>query len=519
MNKAPRQPGCYLFKNKKSQIIYVGKAKDIKKRVKWYWRKENQDVKTKALTKEISNLDFFVTDNEVEALLLEARLIKKYQPKYNIDLKDGKRYAHLMITKEKYPRLISVRNFKISDEVYGPYTSGQSRQELVRLANRLFKLRVNKRLTKKDLERGRIRLATSPWLEDITEKYYQQRVDKVRVLLRGQTDELIDKLQSEMKHFSDNGEFELAKIRRDQIFALQNISEKQKIYLRRSYDQDVINYVQLPNKFVVQLFNINKGIISGRKEFKIKIKISDGAKNNLANFISQYYFTQDIPQEIILPIKLADEKVLEKYFSQLADRKVVITVPQKGDKLKLLTLVKKNIEVSLEAGEANLFELQTELKLAGLPKVIEAFDISNLGPTDVVGSMVRFDQGKPDKNNYRRFKIKTFQGQSDFDAMKEVVYRRYYRITKEQSRLPDLIMVDGGKPQLSAARQSLRQLGLENIPIIALAKKEEEIYVPFGKYPLRLSKQSSALKLLQQIRDEAHRFAVSYQRLLRANRK
>jgi excinuclease ABC subunit C len=208
---------------------------------------------------------------------------------------------------------------------------------------------------------------------------------------------------------------------------------------------------------------------------------------------------------------------LEKYLAQLSKQKVQITVPQKGDKLKLLALLKKNIEVGLSLGENSLLELQNKLNLSVLPRTIEAFDVSNLGPTDVVGSLVQFRDGKPDKNNYRRFKIKTFSGQSDFDAMREIIYRRYYKITKEKIALPDLIMVDGGKPQLSAAVLSLRELGLQ-VPVIALAKKEEEIYTINNQYPLKLPEKSSSLKLLQRIRNEAHRFAISYQRLLRSKR-
>ncbi|MDX9892853.1 MAG: excinuclease ABC subunit UvrC [Patescibacteria group bacterium] len=514
IKSAPTAPGCYLFKNKAGEIIYIGKAKNIRKRIANYFRKNNLDSKTKELVKNICEVEFFITDNETEALLLEARLINKHQPKYNIDLKDGKRYAHLMITKEDYPRLVVSRNFKPSDEIYGPYTSGQSRQEILRLANRLFKLRVNKQLTKKDRERGRIRLATSPWLENVTIQEYARRLDKVRLLLKGQTEELIVKLTAEMNGFSATKSFELAKIRRDQILALKNISEKQKVELKKRYDQDVINYLILPNKIVVQLFNVNKGVISGRKRFSFEAKSQVDWQENIAGFISQYYFSNDIPQEIILPQALEQHKILEKYLARLSRRSVKITIPKRGDKLKLLELVEKNIESEWSSDLSALTELQKIFNLPMPPAVIEAFDISNLGNTGVVGALVYFKNAKPDKNNYRRFKIKTFLGQSDFDAMKEVVFRRYYRLKKEGRVLPDLIMVDGGKPQLTATLDSLRQLDLI-IPVIALAKKEEEIYLPGVKNPIRLSRRSAGLKLLQQIRDEAHRFAVNYQRLLR----
>lgn len=515
--QTPKQPGCYLFQNKYGKVIYVGKAKDIKKRIGSYFHKTDLDSKTQSLIKEITNVEFIVTDNEVEAFLLEAQLIKKYQPKYNIELKGGQRYAYIQITNEKFPRLITTRNIKKGDKVFGPYASGSSRKETIRLANSLFKLRICKRLPKRTCLLYHIKQCNAPCIGKISEVDYQKNIAKAEMLLKGKTKELIQSLEQEMKRYSDELNYELAKIRRDQVLALEHISEKQKIELRKTYDQDVINYSQKPNKIIVQLFNINKGIISGRKEFKIRTPLSRNAGENLADFIRQYYYTEDIPQEIILPVKLAEQDLLKRYLSKMAKREIKITIPQKGDKLKLLELVKKNIEVGQKLGENSLLELQNKLNLPNLPQVIEAFDVSNLGPTDVVGSMVQFKDGVPDKNNYRRFKIKTFAGQSDFAAMKEIIYRRYYKITKEKSQLPNLIMVDGGKPQLTAALISLRELGIQ-IPVIALAKKEEEIYTPNNRYPIRLSKRSASLKLLQKIRNEAHRFAINYQRLLRSKR-
>lgn len=512
--KAPHNPGCYLFKDKDGDVVYIGKAKDIKKRVSSYWRKDIQDIKTKSLVKSIRDVSFFVTDNEVEAFLLEASLIKKYQPKYNIELKSGVRYAYIKITNDKFPKLETVRAIKKGDKVFGPYAVGSSRQETIRLANSLFKLRVCKKLPKTACLLYHIKQCSAPCIGKISEADYQKNVSKAEMILKGKTSDLVKKLQQEMRDYSSKLNYELAKIRRDQISALENITQRQKVQLQKRYNQDVINYKNVMNKLVVQLFNINKGIISGRKEFKIRIPI---AEENITDFIRQYYYINDIPSEIILPEVLEEKSLIEEYLTKLAKVKVQITVPQKGDKLKLLDLVKKNIEVGLKLGENNLIELQNKLNLPNLPRVIEAFDVSNLGPTDVVGSMVQFRDGKPDKDNYRRFKIKTFKGQSDFDAMKEIIYRRYYKITKEKTKLPDLIMVDGGKPQLTAAITSLRELGLQ-IPLIALAKKEEEIYTLNNQYPIKLSKKSASLKLLQRIRDEAHRFAINYQRLLRQKR-
>lgn len=512
-------PGCYMFKNSRGKVIYIGKAKNIRKRIASYFKPDVIDAKTKDLVKQISDVEFIVTDNEVEALLLEAGLIRQHKPKYNIELKDGVRYAYIkVVDQDFFPRLEVTRSIKPTDKVFGPYVSAADRNNAMRLANHLFKLRITRKKPRKVGEVYHYRSSVVPFVQKMTEKEYGENFAKALLLLKGDTKELIKELEKEMKSFSKQQKYELAKLRRDQISALENMKIRQKVQLQKRYNQDVINFLSLPNKIVIQLFNINKGIISGRKEFKLTKLPGKNTNEQIAEFVQQYYYSNDIPQEIILPVKLTDQQVIEKYLSKLADAKIVITVPQKGDKQKLLELVKKNIKVNLTAGDASLLELQNKLNLPKLPRVIECFDISNLGDTGVVGSMVQFRDGKPDRNNYRKFKIKTFKGQSDFEAMKEVVYRRYYRVTKEKSELPNLIMVDGGKPQLSAARQSLKELGLQGVPLIALAKKEEEIFTPFSKYSIKLSKKTESLKFLQRIRDEAHRFAISYQRLTRQKR-
>lgn len=517
IKNSPTKPGCYLFKNNKAKVIYVGKAKNIKKRVTTYFGKTKKDVKTNKLVQSTVDVEFMVTDTEVEALLLEAQLIRQHQPQYNMELKHGIRYAYIRFTNETFPRLMTTRTIKPGDKVFGPYTSGFARQQVIRLANKVFELRAVNRKPRKVLDKWIVDLGVVPRKKEITPEDYQLRLNKVAMLLRGNTKDLIKKLETEMKSFSAKKNYEIAKQRRDQILALQFISEKQKVQLNKTYDQDIINYVLKPNTIVVQLFNINKGIISGRKEFKFPRILNKSEGALLHNFIQQYYYAEEIPQEVIIPLKLKEQSLLKKYLHKLAERKITITVPKRGDKLKLLNMVRENIVVSMGVGDSSLLDLQNKLKLPTLPRVIEAFDISNLGPTGVVGSMVQFKDGKPNKNNYRKFKIKTFQGQSDYDAMHEVVYRRYYRITKEKSELPDLVLVDGGKPQLSAAKKAFAELGLQ-LPLVALAKKDEEIFVPYSKFPIKLSKRTDALKLLQRLRNEAHRFAITYQRSTRGKR-
>lgn len=512
LTNLPAHPGCYLFKNKTGAIIYVGKAKNLKKRVSTYWQKDISDWKTDKLVSEVADIDFVITDNELEAILLEAKLIQENQPQYNMKLKGGVRYAYIKITDEQFPRLETTRIFKREDRIFGPFTLADTRKNLIQLTNTLFKLRVGKTKPKRVKDLYQIRCSTAPWRRLVSETEYQKDVAKAELLLKGKMTDLISELEREMKQYSEQQKFELAKIRRDQMAALQKLSEEQKVQLKKAYDQDVINYVLIANKFIVQLFNINKGVVSGRKEFKLPIK-SDSSEL-LFNFMSQYYYSNEIPQEVIIPEKLKDQAVLQKYLTQLVGRKTKITIPQKGDKLKLLELVKKNILATLRRGDSAFFELQTKLHLPNFPLVIECFDVSNLGANQMVGSMVYFRNGLPDKDNYRRFRIKYQLDQSDFAAMHEIIFRRYYRLKIEKQEMPDLVLVDGGKPQLAAALSALKQLELQ-LPVAALAKKQEELFVIGQKYPIRLAKKSDALKLVQKIRDEAHRFAIKYHRLLR----
>lgn len=514
LKELSQKTGCYLFKNKAGKVIYIGKAKNIKKRVASYFSKSHTDVKTPKLIQEINDVEYIICKNEMQALLTEAKLIKKYKPKYNLELKEGERYAYIKITDEGFPRLETTRQLGKKGKYFGPFASGQTRKELIYLCNNIFKLRVCRRLPKRACLLYHIKLCTAPCLGKISEGEYQKNVKKAELLIKGKTKELINQLDKEMKKFSDNLQYELAKVRRDQIIALNNITERQKITLQKRYDQDVINYIQTPKETIFQLFNVNRGIISGRKEFRFsRQKLISGGQLN--DFVKQYYQTADIPEEIVIPEEIEDQDLLETYLSKIKKSRVRLTVPKIGDKLKLLELVKINLLAGVKRGDSALVELQNKLSLPNLPRVIEAFDVSNLGPNQVVGSMVCFFDGLPDKNSYRRFRIKTFEGQSDFDAMREIVYRRYYRMKKEKSKLPDLVLVDGGRPQLSAAVVSFKELGIQ-VPVVAIAKKLEEIYTTNSQYSIRLPKKSDSLKLIQKIRDEAHRFALKYHRLLRS---
>lgn len=515
LKAVPHQPGCYLFKDSRGRIIYVGKAKDLKKRVSSYFRQDIADQKTQRLVERIADFEYIVTDTELEAFLLEARLIQQHQPDYNIDLKAGIRYAYIRLTKELFPRLETARLISPRDVVFGPFAIGENRKQLIWLANSLFKLRTGKRRPVRMGDRYQIQCSTVPWRRLVTPTEYSRDVRLARLLLAGKMPELITTLEREMKAFSQRQQYELAKLRRDQIVALEGLAEKQKVQLKKRYDQDVINYVKTPNTFLVQIFNINRGVVSGRKKFKLsRLKAGNDSSVMLADFLRQYYYTNEIPQEVLVPESVRQPVLLARYLTKLSNRQTRIVVPRQGDKYKLLALVRKNILADLSTKDQVLAELQQALDLPELPSMIECFDISNLGADYMVGSMVRFTDGVADKANYRRFKIKWQRRQSDFDAMREIVFRRYYRLKIEAAPLPNLVLIDGGRPQLTAALRALRQLRLA-VPIVALAKQQEELFLPSRPAPIRLPRRSAALKLVQRIRDEAHRFAITYHRLLR----
>jgi len=494
----PQQPGCYLFKDAKGKVIYIGKAKNLKKRVSSYFNRTNLDPKTENLVKNIKSTDFIAVDNEKEALILENNLIKKYQPKYNIHLRDSKRYAYIQLTDEHFPKLQIARKKTKTGIFFGPFVSAVQRDYVLQTMIRTFKIRTCKKMPKKPCLRFHINLCDAPCIGNISEQEYINSVRLAKLALRGKTDPLIASLNRKMLKRSDSKEYETALEIRDRISALKKLSERQKMETEREYNEDVINYVIKEGKVYLMLFNIYKGTLFNKSEF-----VFDFLENCIEDFVGQYYSVNPTPKELLLPIKVP-------FYSR-------ITVPKIGEKKKLLDLVKKNIELTFFGEIRKLEQLKIKLKLEDTPYVIECFDISHLGGTSTVGSMVQFRNAAPDKTNYRRFRIRTVHGIDDYKAIAEVVHRRYSRLKKEEPDIlnpPNLIIIDGGKGQLSAALQELKKLGLK-IPIISIAKRLEEIYFPGFSHPVRLAKKDIALQFIQQIRDEAHRFAIKYNRLLR----
>ena len=506
LKEIPEKPGCYLYKGKYGKIIYIGKAKNLKKRVTSYFSKKHEDAKTIALVENIDSVEFIVTKTEVEALILENNLIKKNKPKYNIDLKDSKRYAFIEITDEEFPRLLIARKRSGSGKFFGPFVSGISRDYVIRTLRKIFKIRTCKKLPKRKCMQYDIGLCSGPCIKKITKEDYLENMKSCEMVLKGKTKQVVTILTSRMKAFSANQDFERALETRNQIRAIKELREKQNMERNKDYNEDLINWIIHEGKVYLMIFNSRKGILENKLDFDFDYK-----DNFLEEFLVQYYSENSIPKEIILPAKV-EISVKEFLTGKKKDAKVV--VPQKGEKKELLDLIKTNIEINLFGDNKKVEDLKNKLNLQNSPTVIECFDISHLSGTSTVASMVQFRNGKPDKNNYRKYKLRTIIGIDDFASMKEVVTRRYSKLKLNNEPMPDLIVIDGGKGQLSSALEVLQDIGVK-IPIVSLAKREEEVFVPKKSNPIILSKKSDALKLLQMIRNEAHRFAINYNRLLR----
>jgi len=493
LSSIPQEPGCYLFKDKSGKIIYVGKAKNLKKRVSNYFQKKDHDAKTTMLVSNIAEIDFIVTKNDTEALLLENNLIKKHYPKYNIDLKDSRRYAYLRLTSEEFPRIEVARDNSLPGEYYGPFVSGFVRKAIEEVLNRQFKI-LNYKPSKRKLS-------------TLDKEKYSKNLEKGRRVLKGEVKELIKTLQIEMNRAGENQQFEYALSIRNQIEALDHLNDKQIVQVKRSYDADVISYIIANGHVFLLVFNLYKGTLENKEQFEFEYY--DGF---FEEFLIQYYSEKKPPKEIIVPEEMDPEMAI--FLSKKRGSHVTIIKPEKGIKNELLKLAKKNIEVSFFSEEEKLKDLQKIIGLDKLPIVMECFDISHLRGTDTVASMVQFNYGKPSKDNYRKYNIRTHTNGDDYAAMQEVVRRRYNKILHYNESMPDLIVIDGGKGQLSAATKILDQLGV-SVPIISIAKKFEEIYLPGKKDPIKVSLKRKGLQLVQAIRDEAHRFAISFNRFKR----
>lgn len=517
--KLPSSPGVYLMKDKEDRVIYVGKAGSLRDRVSQYFRGQ-ESPKNRMLVRNIEGIEYIATGNEVEALVLESNLIKEHTPRYNVQLRDDKHYPFIKITNEDYPRIcIARRREHDGAQYFGPFPSSKAVRELIKIASGFGIRRCRKKLPCPACLNYHIKQCSAPCVGKMTPEEYQDILKNVVNFLKGKRSQLVNDLKVEMNRLSEQQDYEAAGRVRDQINALEELLEKQRVNMGGKKEQDMIAIAISDNKASLQLFHISEGRLRGRDTFSLNTAGSDESEV-LASFIKQYYQDMTPPQEIIVPIELEDISILDWLDGKEAHLKTPKNSMEKGlmnlagENARLL--LKQNM-LSQDRGSEALASLQKALSLPVFPAAIEAFDISNISGTSATGSLVAFENGKPDKKNYRHFRIKTVEGADDFAMMGEVISRAYGRRKEEGKKMPDLVLVDGGKGQLNAALSALSMLGI-SLSTAGLAKEFEYIFLPDNEVPVVLPKDSAALQLLQRMRDEAHRFALGYHRKLRGKK-
>ncbi|MDO8445331.1 MAG: excinuclease ABC subunit UvrC [Deltaproteobacteria bacterium] len=532
----PDLPGVYLMKDEKAHVLYVGKAKSLKKRVSSYFLKTaGQSTKTLSLVTHISDIDYIVTSSEVEALILENNLIKRYRPRYNVILRDDKNYPYLRLSSEEYPKLSVVRGVKKDKAHYfGPYTSATSMRETLRLIRRVFPVRG----CSDEAFRGRKRpclnyqmgRCLAPCVGLIGKDEYGEIVNGIRMFLEGKNRELVRNLGKEMVEASSMLDFENAAKIRDRISAVKKVLERQSITSGKLIDQDYLAVSRKGEEAQAIVLFVRGGSVTGSKSFPFS-KVGETPDTDiLASFVTQFYTDEKfIPEEVVVPFEIVEKGVIERWLTERKGKSVKVVRPVRGERVKVLEMARKNAELALkdrlgleETGNKNLEGLKDILQLRNLPQRIEAFDISNIGGKEAVASMIVFEGGRPKKGDYRHFKIKTIEGANDYGMMAEVLLRRYSRLVSEGEKFPDLIMVDGGKGQLNVALSVAKELNLEGVDIISLAKERGEatdrVFVPNVKDAKQIPRDSPVLHLLQYIRDESHRFAITYHKKLRGKK-
>ena len=537
----PTKPGIYIYRNASNTIIYVGKAKNLRNRVKSYFQDRPMDAKTKALIRYIHDVEIIVTDTETEALLLENNLIKEYRPKYNILLKDDKTYPSIRITNEEFPRIFSTRTIiRDGSQYFGPYTDGKYLYHLLKTLRTIFPLRsCDFPLSKQNIIAGKykvcldyhIQKCNGPCAAHESKEEYGMHIKQAIQFLNGKTREVEKMMEERMNKFAEDLRFEEAAMIRNRLQMLREYVSKQKIVSTDLIDRDIFAIAIIDDDACIVILNIRDGKMVGKRHFFIAQAGGREEKELLRVALERYYLESDaIPEEILLPIEIEDEDYDLKWLNMKKGSTIEISIPKIGDKKKVIGMAETNAmflvrELHLQRAARDqalprgIAILQQDLRLARAPRRIECFDNSHIQGTDYVSSMVVFLDGKPKKSDYRKFKLGSFEGNDDFAAMKEVVRRRYDKVPEDLMTLPDLIVIDGGKGQLSAAMEILQGLEhMKNIPVIGLAKRLEEIVLPGQSDTMLLPRTSTGLRLLQAIRDEAHRFAITYHRTLRDKR-
>jgi excinuclease ABC subunit C len=540
LDKLPRRPGVYLMKDERGKTLYVGKAVDLRQRVRSYFQSGQQlPPKVRALVSKICDVDYTVTDTEVEALILESNLIKENKPRYNINLKDDKHYPYLRVTvQEPFPRIHTARRVeKDGARYFGPYPNAGAVRETVRLTKRLFPLRhcrgpIAEGKDKRPCLNKHIHRCLAPCSGEVDAAAYRLMVDEILLFLEGKQEKLLHSLQERMEEASRNLEFEKAGLLRDQYRAVAAVGEKQKIAAAEGGDRDVLALAAGEEQGCVQQFRVRGGKLTGREHFILTNPTGEAAEEILAAFLRQYYAqNSDIPPEILLSADIADKELMEQWLTLRRGRRVSLHVPKRGKKKELVRLGVDNARLFLEQEQLKekernpkvaLQELADYLELGEPPYRIEGYDISHFHGEGTVAAMVVFQGGLPLPSDYRRFRVRTVDKPDDYASMREALSRRFARLAAGETGshdqfllVPDLLLIDGGPGQLSAALQALHALNLTVLPVVALAKEEEMLYLPHRREPLRLPRTAPALQLLQRVRDEAHRFAVTYQRTLR----
>lgn len=545
LSTLPDSPGVYLFKDEEGTIIYIGKALSLKSRVRSYWLENSvrERPKLAVLMPKVADVNIIVTNSEKEALLLEANLVRQHMPRYNVTLKDDKRYPWLAITYDvAFPRLVMVRDpqkYKKENpksRVFGPYVETGMMWDTVRVLRKVFPMRQRKSPLFKDRPcmNYYIGLCLGPCQKLVTEPDYLQMVGQVEMFLAGRQTEVLTLLKQEMEAASEQMEYEKAAKVRDRLLALETVIEKQTVMFKdKKVNQDIVAEAHANKLIAICMMRVREGKLISSETVCLPLMDRTSWDEAYQSFIDLYYTSVEdigVPHEVMLQHRLDDESALAEVLQAKAKHVVKVGIPQRGGKVKMIDMAKKNAELALEKEitekqEADakvvrlLSHMQEELGTSKPPRRIECFDISNIQGTDNVASMVVFEDGQPKKSDYRRFKIRAVEGvANDFASMKEVVGRRYSRLQKEDRPFPDLIIIDGGKGQLNAAVEALEELNIKDIDIIGLAKKQEEVYKPGNPRPLLISRRSEALHVLQRTRDEAHRFAITFHRKLRAKR-
>ena len=536
LKEIPRSAGVYLYKDNAGKTIYIGKAKNLRSRVRSYFQARPFDRKTDALVRQINDVEFIVTDNEVEALILEATLTKKHKPRYNVNLKDDKSYPHLKLTiNEPFPKAVITRRIQNDGALYfGPFLPASLARKTIDLINRSFQLRtcdieIDGKAPRPCLE-YHIKRCLGPCVKGLcTPEQYQEAVKDVRLLLEGRNKELADNLEQRMMEASADLRYEMAAKYRDLRKTVIRLSEQQKMATSPERDVDIFAYYREGRRLALQLFTMREGHIVGRREFFWEDLPEDDfdPASFLSDVLAQYYASDYVPKEINVPVDIEERELLEAALSKRKGRKVRILYAQRGEKRDLIDLGEKNAKLAFEQRfrvlkpdmKLVLEELQETLELPRFPARIESFDISHIQGAENVAGMVVCENGRMNRSEYRKFKIRGVAGSNDVASMRETVFRRYRRVLDEGKPLPDLILIDGGKGQLGGAAEAMRELDLEAIPMVGVVKpplRHSEVSHLLVKgredEPVYLDSHSLILRLLQMIRDETHRFAVTYHR-------